>query len=298
MNLLFTGASGFLGNNILPLLKKQYAVSTVGLTAEDDYTVNLSAETPSFARIYDLVLHAAGKAHVVPKSEAEKRLFMDINYQGTVHLCRALEKSGLPQSFVFISTVAVYGCSSGELITEEHPLNGNDPYAVSKRMAEEYLQEWCDKKGILLSILRPSLLAGPHPVGNLKDMITGIKTRRYLSIGGGKARKSILMAQDIARLIPLAARKGGVYNVCDNHHPSFRELEASIASQLGLPLPANIPYWVARSCALAGDCLGRRAPLNSPRLRKITETLTFSNEKARRQLGWEPLDVLSHFKIE
>lgn len=298
MNLLFTGASGFLGNNILPLLKKQYDVSTVGLTAEDDYTVNLSKEIPCLSRLYDIVLHAAGKAHIVPKTEQEKRLFMDINFQGTVHLCRALEKSELPKSFIFISTVAVYGCSSGDLITEEHPLNGNDPYALSKRMAEEYLQEWCDKRGILLSILRPSLLAGCQPVGNLKDMIAGIKTGHYLSIGGGEARKSILMAQDIARLIPLIAEQQGIYNVCDSHHPSFRELETVITSQLGLPLPANIPYWLARSCALAGDCLGRRAPINSLRLRKITETLTFSNEKARKQLGWEPLDVLSHFKLQ
>lgn len=298
MNLLFTGASGFLGDNIASLLKTRYTVSTVGLTADDDYTVNLSEETPRLSRPYDIVLHAAGKAHAIPRNEQEKRLFFDVNYQGTLHLCQALEKAGLPKAFVFISTVAVYGCSSGEQITEAHPLNGSDPYALSKRMAEEYLQEWCDKRGVILSILRPSLLAGRQPAGNLKDMIQGIRSGRYVSIGGGKARKSILMAEDIARLLPLVAGKGGIYNVCDNHHPSFRELEELIASQLGKSLPANIPYWVAKSCALAGDCLGRRAPINSLRLKKITATLTFSNEKARRQLGWEPLDVVSHFKIE
>lgn len=298
MNLLFTGASGFLGDNIASLLKAHHTVSTVGLMADDDYTVNLSEEAPRLSRPYDIVLHAAGKAHTIPRNEQEKRLFFDVNYQGTLHLCQALEKAGLPQAFVFISTVAVYGCSSGEQITETHPLNGSDPYALSKRMAEEYLQEWCDKRGVILSILRPSLLAGRQPAGNLKDMIQGIRSGRYVSIGGGKARKSILMAEDIARLLPLVAGKGGIYNVCDNHHPSFRELEELIASQLGKSLPANIPYWAAKSCALAGDCLGRRAPINSSRLKKITTTLTFSNEKARRQLGWEPLDVVSHFKIE
>ena len=46
---------------------------------------------------------------------------------------------GPPKALVFISTVAVYGCESGELITEEHPLEGETPYAKSKILAEEYL---------------------------------------------------------------------------------------------------------------------------------------------------------------
>ena len=75
------------------------------------------------------MLHACGKAHVVPKTEAEKQLFFDINYIGTIHLCNALEKVGTPKALVFISTVAVYGCEFGELITEEHSLDGDTPYA-------------------------------------------------------------------------------------------------------------------------------------------------------------------------
>lgn len=44
-----------------------------------------------------------------------------MNLQGTKNLCTALEQSGIPKSFIFISTVAVYGCDSGENITEEYP---------------------------------------------------------------------------------------------------------------------------------------------------------------------------------
>lgn len=50
MNLLFTGAYGFLGYNVLPLLKKKYSVETIGLTSQDDYIVNLAAEIPKFGR--------------------------------------------------------------------------------------------------------------------------------------------------------------------------------------------------------------------------------------------------------
>lgn len=195
LKLLFTGASGFLGYNTLPLLIKQYeTVHTMGLTDADDIKVNLAKEVPPINTHYDIVLHACGKAHVVPRTEAEKQAFFDVNYQGTVNLCAALEKVGVPKSLVFISTVAVYGCESGELITEEHPLNGEIPYAKSKIMAEEYLTQWCEKNGVVLGILRPSLLAGKNAPGNLGAMVNGIKKGFYMNIstgmGGVKLRKA------------------------------------------------------------------------------------------------------------
>lgn len=298
MKLLFTGASGFLGSNVRPLLEKTYEVTTVGLLPQDDYTVNIAKEVPELHGQFDVVLHAAGKAHSVPKTEAEKKVFFDVNLQGTKNLCAALEKAGIPKALIFISTVAVYGCDCGENITEEHPLEGTTPYAMSKRQAEEYLQKWCDEHHVILGIVRPSLIAGPNPPGNLGAMIEGISRGRYLSIAGGKARKSVLMVQDIAALIPLLAVRGGIYNVCDSSQPTFRELENVICNQLGKSLPLSIPYFIAKCMALLGDILGNRAPINSLKLDKITKSLTFSNEKAMRELGWTPTDVLENFRIK
>lgn len=297
MKLLFTGASGFLGNNVYPLLKNNYSVSTIGLTSQDDYTVNLAKEIPTLQERYDIVLHAAGKAHSVPKNESERQLFFDVNLQGTKNLCTALEKAGVPKSFIFISTVAVYGCDDGENISEDHVLDGTTAYALSKIQAEEYLQVWCKKYNVKLGIIRPSLLAGSNPPGNLGAMINGIRSGRYLSIAEGRCRKSVLMVQDIARLVPLLAEKGGIYNVCDSYHPTFHELESVVCGQLGKSNPLSIPYWLAKSIALVGDVLGNKAPINSLKLDKITKTLTFSNEKAVRELGWKPMSVLDNFKI-
>ena len=159
-NLLFTGGSGFLGYNIRPILDRHYNVSTCGISSTDTIKANLAKEIPQLDKHYDIVLHACGKAHVIPKTEAEKKSFYDVNYQGTINLCTALEKAGTPKSLIFISTVAVYGCEFGNLITEDHPLEGNTPYAESKKMAEEYLIQWCAKNNVILGILRPSLLAG------------------------------------------------------------------------------------------------------------------------------------------
>ena len=295
--LLFTGGTGFLGKNVMPLLQKEYEVTTCGITLEDMIKANLAKEVPELDTHYDIVLHACGKAHVVPKTEAEKQLFFDINYQGTVNLCKALEKVGVPKALVFISTVAVYGCEYGEMITEEHPLNGDTPYAKSKRMAEEYLTAWCKENGVVLGILRPSLLAGKNAPGNLGAMVNGVRKGFYMNIAGGKVVKSVLMAEDIARILPLVAEKGGVYNVCDTRQPSFGELSVSVARQLGKSKPISIPYWMAWCMTKVGDLLGSKAPINSYKLEKMTQSLTFSNEKARRELGWEPLDVLENYKI-
>lgn len=296
-NILFTGATGFLGENIFPILYQQgFNVTTLGL-AGSDVVCDLSREVPQLANAYTVVLHAAGKAHVVPKTPEEEKQFFEINLQGTKNLCAGLEQSGLPKAFVFISTVAVYGVDMGENIIETFPLNGNTPYAKSKIEAERFLMDWSVQNKVTLSILRPSLIAGKKPPGNLGAMIRGIQTKHYFGIGGSKARKSILMAEDIARLLPLVLEKGGIYNVCDNVHPSFGELEGLIAGQLGKSKPANMPYFIAKIASLIGDLMGNKAPINSSKLNKITQSLTFSNEKAKRELGWEPLDVLQNFKI-
>ncbi|MBQ2884099.1 MAG: NAD-dependent epimerase/dehydratase family protein [Alphaproteobacteria bacterium] len=295
--LLFTGGTGFLGKNVMPLLQKEYEVTTCGITPEDMIQANLAKMVPELPRQYDMVLHAAGKAHVVPKTEEEKQLFYDINYQGTVNLCKALERVGVPKAMVFISTVAVYGCEYGEMITEEHPLNGETPYAKSKRMAEDYLTKWCSEHGVTLGILRPSLLAGKNAPGNLGAMVNGVRKGFYMNIAGGKVVKSVLMAEDIAHILPLVAEKGGVYNVCDTRQPSFGELSISVARQLGKRKPISIPYWMAWCMAKVGDLLGSKAPINFYKLEKMTQSLTFSNEKARKELGWEPLDVLENYVI-
>lgn len=295
--ILFTGGTGFLGKNAMPVLKEYYEVTTCGITPDDMIKANFVTDVPELPAKYDVVLHACGKAHVVPKTESEKQAFFDVNYTGTKHLCEALEKVGVPKALVFISTVAVYGCEYGDLITEDHPLNGETPYAKSKIMAEEFLTEWCKKNNVILGILRPSLLAGKNAPGNLGAMVNGVKKGYYMNIAGGKVVKSILMAEDIARILPSLVVKGGVYNVCDTRQPSFGELSISVAQQLGKGKPLNIPYWMAWCMAKVGDLLGNKAPINSYKLEKMTKSLTFSNEKARKELNWEPLDVLENYKI-
>lgn len=232
----------------------------------------------------------------MPKNKEEIKSFYDINVKGTINLCKALEVVGVPKVLIFISTLSVYGNVHGNMNTEATPLRGNSPYADSKIKAEQFLLKWCNENNVILGILRPSLLAGKNAPGNLGAMVRGIKTGAYLSINHGRAKKSMLMAEDIANVVPLIALKGGIYNICDDYNPSFGELEKSIAEQLGKRSPISIPLWVAKIIAKIGDLIPF-IPLNSSRLENIISDDTWSNEKIKRELGWSPKDVLSNYKI-
>ena len=223
----------------------------------------------------------------------EIKEFYDVNFTGTLNLCNAFVTCRLPPSFIAtLGTVAVYGLDEGELINESNLLNGNTPYSESKLLAENYLLNWADKNNVQLGILRLPLIAGPNPPGNLGAMINGIKRGRYLSIGEAGARKSIVWAEDIAKIIPKLAETGGIYNLTDQYHPSFKELENTIAAALGKKPPIKIPLSLAKKIAFIGDLLGARSPINTEKLKKITSSLTFDDSKAREILGWQSTPVL------
>lgn len=296
-SLLFTGGNGFLGRNTIPILSSHFNVSTLGLEGSD-IVGDLTSESFVLPNRYDIVLHAAGKAHSYPKTEEEVQSFYDVNYMGTVNLCRELERVGVPKALVFISTMAVYGSDGSSCVTESHPLNGSTPYAKSKILAENFLLEWGKKHGVTVSILRPSLMTGPNPPGNLGAMIKGIRKGRYLSINHGKAQKSFLMVYDIANVIPLLINRGGIYNICDTLPVSYSDLTKSISSQMRKKAPLSIPYWCAKLMAVIGDIMGEKAPINSLKLKKLTRSSIYDNSKIRKELNWSPMNVLENFKIE
>lgn len=292
MKILFTGANGFLGKNVIPSLrKKSFEVKTFG-THDTDYVNDITKEITPFEEKFDIIFHAAGKAHSIPSNTEEETEFYDVNFTGTKRICRALENK-LPKIFIFISSVAVYGIDSGVELTEQTPLNGTTPYAKSKLLSESFLEEWCLINNVILTILRPSLIAGPNPPGNLGNMINSLKKGFYFNIAGGTAKKSVVWAEDFAEIISLvSAGKGGVYNVTDGVHPTFAEIAKKISSKFNSKNTLNMPLFVAKGIAVIGDLLGKRFPFNSLKLKKMTEELTFSNDKIIKNLGWKPTNVI------
>lgn len=296
MRVLVTGASGFLGKILVENLRQE-DVLTLSKGSEAMIRCNIASEVPIVPYV-DIVVHAAGKAHSIPKTISDRQEFFDVNFTGTRNLLKGLKNSSrLPKSFIFISTVAVYGRDSGYLIREDEPLLAKDPYGLSKIKAEELVQCWCNEHGVICSILRLPLLAGPNPPGNLGSMIRGIKKGYYFNVAGGKGRKSIVLAVDVAKIIPVVAEVGGIYNLTDGYSPSFAELSLSISIQLKKSKVQNIPLWLAKVAAKIGDLIGGKSPINSYKLSKITSDLTFDDSFAKKKLGWSPTHVLKGLKL-
>ena len=295
---LVTGANGFLGRILVQGLESLGQVCQTLSRTNAQHNVDLAQEIPSFEVAPDIVVHAAGKAHSVPKTAAQAQTFFDVNVTGTQNLVEGLERaSSLPKAVIFISTVAVYGRDTGTDISETHPLEGNSPYALSKRQAEDFLQTWGRERGVRVGIVRLPLVVGPNPPGNLGAMIHGLKTGRYVRIGSGATRKSVVAAADIADIVPALAARGGVYNLTDGRAPSFAELEETICRQLGRPLPKALPLPLAKLLGRVGDVLGERAPVNSATIEKMTSDLTFDDAKAKKTLSWQPHPALDCLEV-
>ena len=296
--ILLTGASGFFGKALSTVLARSAQIFTLSRSIASDYSVDLAHATPSLQRTFKTVVHVAGMAHQSSNSKSIASQFIQTNFQGTVNLTTALERlETLPKEFVFISTVAVYGKEAGELITEECPLVGNTPYAQSKILAEQHLVNWCNQTGVKLTILRLPLIVGHLPPGNLGKMLTMMRKGLYFRSSEGKARRSMVLAEDVASFILPVASLGGTYNLTDGIHPSLAELEFALLTLLNRQLPPRIPGPLLILAAKVGDILGGVCPLNSEKLSKLNSTLTFSDSKARTVANWKSKPVLENLKL-
>jgi len=295
--ILMTGASGFLGRVIQS--RKLEPLLTVGRSAANSIKCDLSKDIPILPDRLEHVIHCAGKAHSVPGSIVDVDEFFRVNLGGAKNLVEGLERSvSVVKSFTFISTVAVYGRQEGYNLDESTPLNGRSPYAKSKLEAERFLRGWSSSRGIQMLILRLPLIVASNPPGNLGAMIEGIRSGRYLSVNRGKARKSMVLASDIARLVINPNRQAGIYNVTDRYHPRISELEILISQQLGKSPPYNIPLSFAKLFGMCGDVLGDWFPVNTQKINTLTKHLVFNDDQAVKELDWKPKRVIDHLNVE
>ena len=296
MNYLLTGANGFLGKAIKNVLEGDKNKTTSLSRSCGDYKISLETEIPVFKEKFETVIHAAGKAHSIPKTAAERSKFHEVNVVGTENLLKGLEKIGVPKQFIFISSVSVYGQYSENNITETHPLLAKDAYGLSKIEAEKLIMKWCEKNDVVCTILRLPLLVGVDPPGNLGDMLHAIDKGYYFNIGGGNARKSMVLVEDVAHLMPIMDNIGGIFNLTDGFHPSFKEISSHIALYKNKKEPFNIHLTLAVVFGFLGNFLGDRFPINSLKVKKMTSDLIYDDSKARLILKWNPQPVLENLE--
>ena len=300
MRVLITGGNGFLGNYFVNHWKSEgHEIITLGRNKANDIECDIKNNVPLIEQDIDYVIHIAGKAHSVPKTKEEEEEFFKVNVNGTSNLLKGIQHRNI-KAFMFVSSVAVYGAKNGIQINEEAELRASDSYGKTKIMAENMILDWGLQNNVIVSIIRPPLIIGKNAPGNLGKMITGIKKGRYVNIADGKAKRSVVLAEDIADFSTKLINIGGVYNLTDGLDASFEELSNKITTTIGKGKVKNIPFWLASIIAKIGDLvekiLKKEAPFSTKKMKQMTTDLTFSTIKAKK-IGWQPRAIIENVDL-
>ena len=295
--LVLTGFTGYLGKFLADKFRfREKYFLTLGRVENSDISCDLKFEIPEFKTLkeFDRIIHAAGKAHTVPRDLAEEEEFYKVNVDGTRNLLQGIDvwvKSNTgkvyPKQFVFVSTVAVYGLEEGIGITENQILEPASAYGKSKVEAEKLVLNWGKEHGVNVLILRLPLIFGMGAPGNLGAMEKAIKKGYYFRIGSGNAVRSMVDVEQLSDfLVHLDGSESGIYNLV-SYHRSFKEVEQIFSDKYQKRIKV-IPSWMAKFAAKLGDVIPG-FPLNSYRLKKLESSLTFDCSLAEQQLGWKKL---------
>lgn len=276
MTILVTGATGFLGRAVVEhLTAKGRAVCAAvrrdpgpGAVAVGD----LSAETDWRAALagVDAVLHCAARAHVLTETAAEPLAqFRAVNTEATVALAQQAVAAGV-RRFVFISSIGVNGSEThGTPFRQDDPPSPHSPYAVSKYEAEVGLHAIAAATGLEVVVIRPPLITGPDPKGNLAILNRVIAKRLPLPFGlVTKNRRDLVSRDTLCSLIdavidpPVAA--GQTFLVSDGAPISTRVLLERMAAAQGrsltlLPVPPALlalPLKLLGKGAMASQLFG------------------------------------------
>lgn len=250
LQVLVTGANGFLGSEIV----RQVVAENMPVRATDRHEDSLFPNVeycqadilepesllPSLKDV-DAVIHAAGLAHIFGRSDAETAPFRAINEQGTANVAREASKAGVGH-FILISSVSVYG--DGTLgATEDSICRPQGPYAESKWEAEQRAIEVAQRGDMRLTIFRLATLYGEGDPGNVARLMRSIDRGRFVWIGDGSNKKSLLYRGDAARacLIVLQSENSASISIFNISAPpvAMSDVIEGLASALG----RGVPRW-------------------------------------------------------
>jgi len=295
VNILLTGATGFLGRQ---LAKYLHSKPHVGLTAVVRRSVDISAfQTREVQRInantdwsealinQQVVIHAAARAHIMKEDLADPVVeYRQVNVDGTVNLARQAAEAGV-RRFIFISSIGVNGNINIKPFTEDDTPKPADPYAQSKLEAEQGLWEIQHETGMELVVIRPPLVYGPNAPGNFGSLTRWIDKGVPLPLGAIQNQRSLVALDNLVDLIitcidhPAAANQ--VFLAGDGQDLSTTELLRSVARAAGkpsrlIPIPSSL-------LMLAATLLGKKAVAQ-----RLLGSLQVDISKARDLLEWEP----------
>lgn len=289
MNIIITGATGFVGKNLSKYLIEK-ANHVLPLSLRNPWKINENA---------DAIVHLAGKAHDTKNTSADKEYF-EINTELTKKLFQEFLNSEI-KDFIYFSSVKATADSVEGFLDEEHQSNPQTPYGKSKLEAEKYLLTQKLPENKRLFIIRPCMIHGPGNKGNLNLLYKFVEKGIPYPLAAFENKRSFLSIDNLNFLVfEMLKNKNissGIYNFADDESLSTNDLVKLIANVSGKKEKLwKISSGFISTAAKVGDVL--KLPLNSERLKKLTENYLVTNQKIKNALGIEKLPVSAKEGLE
>lgn len=296
-----TGATGAIGPGIVAELASTHAIRTL---ARRPAPANLYAspveeclgDVTDADRVgraasgTDLIVHLAALLHLNDPPPSMRAEYERVNVHGTATVLAAARAAGV-RRVVVLSTIAVYGYSRGALLDEASVCSPDTVYGQTKLEAEQRALAARRPDGSpLATVLRPAAVYGPRMRGNYQRLVRALARRRFVPLGPGTNRRTLVFEADLAAAVAAAAAHpdaaGRAYNVTDGEpHPLHRIID-SICGALGRRPPRwHPPAVLVRAAVTAGGLVHAGLPRM---LDKYLEDVAVAGDRIGREIGFQP----------
>lgn len=277
MSIHISGSTGFVGTNLIAYLDK-----TMHQITPIDLRNNRMISFPEGTKA---VIHLAGKAHDL-KKVSDPKAYYAVNTELSKKMFDAFLLSNAEVFITLSSVKAVRDTIEGVLSETDIPHPQTD-YGKSKLLADEYVLRKDIPTGKRVYVLRPCMIHGSGNKGNLNLLYKIASKRLPWPLAAFDNKRSFLSVENlcfvIKELIDRNDIPSGVYQVADDEAVSTNEIIQLIARTLNFkPQLWPIPQKLIKGLSKLGDFL--HLPLNTERLKKLTENYVVSNHKLKKAL--------------
>jgi len=245
----------------------------------------------------DVVIHLAALLHIVNPPSTLRGEYERVNVGGTAAVVNAALSAGVRRVVLF-STIAVYGCATGQILTEDTTPQPDSFYAQSKLAAEQLVLQARRRDGQPLgTVLRPGAVYGARVKGNYRRLVQALRRGRFIPLGDGHNRRTLIYDYDLAQAAVLAAQHpaaaGRIYNVSDGQFHTLNQIISAICAAMGRQPPRfSVPLGPTRVVAgVLEDVLrlvGHTSPIGRATVDKYVEDVAVDSRRVQTELGFAP----------
>lgn len=282
------GGTGFLGKSLERLfLNKKYNFQILDknpLNQKNHGFIDiLNRESIKILKNTSTIIHLAAehKDNIRPINKYYK-----VNVTGAENVCEAAEKFNI-DTIIFTSSVAIYGFAPANT-AEDGDINYFNEYGRTKYLAEKVFINWQKKQPNTrtLIIIRPTVIFGEGNRGNVFNLISQIKNKRFFMIGNGQNKKSMAYVENVSAFIDycLKMNKGiHIYNYVDKPDMTMNELVSKVRrfyftkENVGLKIPLFLGFLAGYFFDFISTILRKSLPVSSIRIKKFVQTTQFDS---------------------